>query len=131
MNAIVLFGNKQVRRVWNDRDEKWYFPIVDVVAALTDSVDPRGYIKDMRRRDPELAKRWKQIATPLAVASAGGKQKLNCANVEGKRSMNCLSSSFRRSASRSRLRALASLSERHASSALSMALASTRIPCRS
>lgn len=83
MNAIVLFGAKQVRRVWNDLDQKWYFPIVDVVAALTDSVDPQGYIKDMRRRDPELAKGWGQIATPLAVATAGGKQKLNCSNVEG------------------------------------------------
>lgn len=83
MSAIVLFGNKQVRRVWNDLDQKWYFPIVDVVAALTDSVDPQGYIKDMRRRDPELAKGWGQIATPLALATAGGKQKLNCANVEG------------------------------------------------
>lgn len=58
MNAIVLFGTKQVRRVWNDLDQRWYFPIVDVVAALTDWVAPQGYIKDMRRRDPELAKGW-------------------------------------------------------------------------
>ena len=83
MNAIVLFGEKQVRRVWNDQDQKWYFAIADVVAVLTDSADPQGYVKDMRRRDPELAKGWGQIATPLVVATAGGKQNLNCANVEG------------------------------------------------
>lgn len=83
MSAIVLFGEKRVRRVWNDREQKWYFAIVDVVAVLTDSADPQGYIKDMRRRDPELAKGWGQIATPLAVATAGGKQNLNCANAEG------------------------------------------------
>ena len=38
--------------------------IVDVVAVLTDSVQPEGYIKDIRRRDPEISKGWGQIATP-------------------------------------------------------------------
>lgn len=57
--------------------------IIDIVAALTDSIQPDGYIKDMRRRDPELAKGWWQIATPLAIDTAGGKQKMNCANTEG------------------------------------------------
>ncbi len=56
---------------------------MDVVAALTDSVQPDGYIKDMRRRDPELSKGWGQIATPLSVKTLGGQQKLNCANTEG------------------------------------------------
>ena len=56
---------------------------MDVVAALTDSAQPDGYIKDMRRRDIELAKGWRQIATPLSVQTAGGIQKLNCANTEG------------------------------------------------
>ena len=52
-------------------------------SALTDSVQPDGYIKDMRRRDPELSKGWGQIATPLSVPTPGGAQKLNCANTEG------------------------------------------------
>ena len=56
---------------------------MDVIAALTDSVQPDGYIKDMRRRDPELSKGWGQIATPLSVQTSGGDQKLNCANTEG------------------------------------------------
>ena len=56
---------------------------MDVVAALTDSVQPDGYIKDMRRRDNELSKGWRQIATPLAVQTTGGIQNLNCANTEG------------------------------------------------
>ena len=50
---------------------------------LTDSVQPNGYIKDMRRRDPELSKGWGQIATPLSVQTTGGVQKINCANTEG------------------------------------------------
>ena len=62
---------------------EWWFAIVDVIAALTDSVQPQGYIKDMRRRDPELNKGWGQIATPLLVETEGGKQKINCADTEG------------------------------------------------
>jgi len=50
--------------------------IVDVVSALTDSVQPDGYIKDMRRRDQELAKGWGQIATTLLVETSGGMQKI-------------------------------------------------------
>lgn len=56
---------------------------MDVVSVLTDSINPSGYIKDMRRRDVELAKGWGQIATPLAIETIGGKQKINCANTEG------------------------------------------------
>lgn len=37
----------------------------------------------MRRRDPELSKGWGQIATPLYAKTKGGRQKVNCANVEG------------------------------------------------
>lgn len=78
---IALFQRRQVRRtIYNN---EWWFVIADAVAALTDSVDPQGYIKDMRRRDPELSKGWGQIATPLLVETAGGPQKLNCANTQG------------------------------------------------
>jgi DNA-damage-inducible protein D len=80
-NRIALFQRKQVRRTIHNNE--WWFVIADAVAALTDSIDPQGYIKDMRRRDPELAKGWGQIATPLLVDTAGGPQKLNCANTEG------------------------------------------------
>src|SRR5437867_4170430 len=78
---IALFQRKEIRRVIHNNE--WWFVITDVVAALTDSVDPQGYTKDMRRRDPELAKGWGQIATPLSIDTTGGTQKLNCANTEG------------------------------------------------
>ena len=58
---IALFQRKEVRRIIHNNE--WWFVIADVVAALTDSIDPQGYIKDMRRRDPELSKGWGQIAT--------------------------------------------------------------------
>jgi hypothetical protein len=78
---IAVFRKKEIRKTVHNNE--WWFVIMDVVAALTDSAQPDGYIKDMRRRDIELAKGWGQIATPLSVQTAGGIQKLNCANTEG------------------------------------------------
>jgi len=78
---IAVFQETTIRRVWHN--EEWWFAIVDVVGVLSDSVQPEGYVKDLRRRDPELAKGWGQIATPLRVPTAGGAQRVNCANTEG------------------------------------------------
>ena len=82
-NEIKIFAEQQVRSVWDDTTEEWYFAVVDVVAALTDSVNPSDYIKKMRQRDPELAKGWGQIVTPLSIPTAGGKQKVNCSTAKG------------------------------------------------
>jgi DNA-damage-inducible protein D len=81
VTKIAVFRSKEIRKTIHNNE--WWFVVSDVVAALTDSVQPEGYIKDMRRRDSELAKGWGQIATPLSVQTAGGIQKLNCANTEG------------------------------------------------
>ena len=78
---IEIFKGKEVRRTLHNNE--WWFVIVDVVSILTDSVNPSGYIKDMRRRDKELGQGWGQIATPLSIQTPGGKQRLNCANTEG------------------------------------------------
>ncbi|MEK7144370.1 MAG: Bro-N domain-containing protein [Patescibacteria group bacterium] len=79
---IALFKGKKIRRTLQNGG--WWFVIADVIVALTDSAQPDGYIKDMRRRDPELSTGgWGQIATPLSILTAGGPQKLNCANTEG------------------------------------------------
>jgi prophage antirepressor-like protein len=78
---VSVFEEKEVRRIWHN--EQWYFAIVDVIQVLTDSVQPEGYIKDMRRRDEELSKGWGQIATPLSIETKGGIQKVNCSNLAG------------------------------------------------
>ncbi len=80
-NHIAVFQEAAIRRTWHN--EEWWFCIVDVVGVLTDSVQPEGYVKDLRRRDPELAKGWGQIATPLRMETVGGAQRMNCANTEG------------------------------------------------
>ncbi len=81
--ALQLFEQRKVRTVWDDKEEKWYFCVTDVVEALTDSANPTDYIKKMRKRDPMLAEGWGQIVTPLSVQTAGGKQKVNFASTEG------------------------------------------------
>lgn len=78
---IALFEGKKIRKTWYNQE--WWFVILDVIAVLTDSAQPEGYLKDMRRRDPELMKGWGQIATLLSIPTTGGKQKINCANTQG------------------------------------------------
>jgi prophage antirepressor-like protein len=83
---IALFQKREIRRTLH-RDE-WWFVITDIVAALTDSPDPSGYWKKMRKRDPDLGKALQgggQFVPPLALefATAGGPQKMQFWNTEG------------------------------------------------
>lgn len=72
---IKLFGEKNIRTVWDDKEEKWYFSIVDVVEVLTDSADPKQYIKKMRRRDPQLDANWGTICTLVQMKGVDGKKR--------------------------------------------------------
>lgn len=83
MGNIKLFESKKIRSVWNEAEQKWYFVVEDVVAILTESADAKQYIKRMRQRESELAKGWVQFVPTLAVETAGGKQKMGCANAQG------------------------------------------------
>jgi len=51
-NKLILFQNKSIRRTWFKED--WYYSLVDIVGALTDSSNPTDYLKKMRKRDAEL-----------------------------------------------------------------------------
>ena len=42
-----LFSQQQVRRIWNEENEQWYFSIIDVMAILTDSSVPKRYWSDL------------------------------------------------------------------------------------
>ena len=83
MSNVKLFESKQIRSQWNEQEQKWYFVVTDVIQALTDTPDVSDYIKKMRKRDKALAEAWEQFVIPLLVDTPGGKQKLNCANVQG------------------------------------------------
>lgn len=58
MHEIKLFQDQRIRSTWNEEEEQWYFSIEDIVAALTDSADPKQYIKRMRARDTQLQFNW-------------------------------------------------------------------------
>lgn len=80
-NKIKVFESKEIRTVWNAEEEEYYFSVVDVVAVLTDSQDPKQYIKKMRSRDTELASKWGTICTPVEMVGLDGKRrKIQAAN---------------------------------------------------
>lgn len=79
--ALVVFENKDIRRIWNNNE--WYFVLDDIIVALTESKDPKQYIKRVRSRDLILAQGWVQIVPTLFVDTPGGKQKMNCVNTLG------------------------------------------------
>jgi len=84
MTNIKLFQDKKIRSVWNEEEEQWYFSIVDVVEALTDSKDPKQYIKRLRSRDEGLNLNWGTICTPLEMTALDGKKrKVQTANIKG------------------------------------------------
>ena len=72
-NAIKVFEEKKVRTFWDSETEEWYFPVVDVVAVLTDSENPRRYWSDLKRK---LAKEGSQLyaeIVQLKMLSSDGK----------------------------------------------------------
>lgn len=53
MNEIKLFENKQIRSAWDEEREEWLFSVVDVIAVLTQSANPRRYWSDLKRKIAE------------------------------------------------------------------------------
>jgi prophage antirepressor-like protein len=80
-NRIVVFGSKKIRRTWHN--DEWYFSVVDVVEALTDSPTPRQYWGKVKQRefvDLQLSPIWVQLKLE---ASDGKKYTTDCANTKG------------------------------------------------
>lgn len=83
MNEIKLFHDRRIRSAWNEDEEQWYFSIEDVVAALTDSSDPKQYVKRMRARDEQLHFNWGTICTQVEMlANDGKRRKVMAANIK-------------------------------------------------
>jgi hypothetical protein len=47
-NTIKIFDNKQIRAIWNEDEEKWYFSVVDIVGVLSESPSPNNYWKVLK-----------------------------------------------------------------------------------
>ncbi len=82
MSNIKLFESKQIRSVWKESEQKWYYVIADVVRVMTDTSNTKDYIKSMRKRDKQLSLNWRQIVIPLPMQTAGGIQPINCASAK-------------------------------------------------
>lgn len=84
VDSIHHFEDTPIRAAWDAELEEWFFSILDVVAALTGSTDPKQYIKRVRTRDPELSANWGTICTPVAmIAKDGKKRSIQAANIQG------------------------------------------------
>lgn len=83
-NEIKIFNDKQVRTVWDDEKEEWFFSVVDVVEILTESKDPKQYIKKMRSRDEQLNLNWGTICTLVKMPGKDGKNReIQASTTEG------------------------------------------------
>lgn len=82
-NKLALFEEKEIRKTW--KDKKWYFSVVDVVYALTDSVNPRDYWYKLKKRANEEEQiELSTICRQLKLKSSDGKKyNTDCADTEG------------------------------------------------
>jgi prophage antirepressor-like protein len=84
MGNIKLFESKQIRSVWDEKEQQWFFSVQDVVEVLTDSADVKQYIKKMLSRDEQLKGNWGTICTLVEMEAADGKRrKVQAAGTKG------------------------------------------------
>ena len=73
---IKLLVEKNIRTVWDDKEEKWYFSIVDVVNVLTDSKDPTAYWRKLKQRLKEEGNETVTNCHGLKLKAADGKMRM-------------------------------------------------------
>lgn len=84
MSDIKLFESKQIRSIWSEDDRKWYFSITDVVAALTDSPNPRDYWYRIKQREKISGIELSTICRQLKLEAPDGKlRETDCSHTEG------------------------------------------------
>lgn len=74
--AIQLFEERKVRTVWDDKAEKWYFSVIDVVAVLTDSADAKRYWSVLKSRLKKEGCEPTTVCSTLKMQAADGKMRL-------------------------------------------------------
>lgn len=72
-NKIKLFEEKKIRTLWDSETEEWYFSVVDVVAVLTDSENPRRYWSDLKRKLVKEGSQLYEEIVQLKMLSSDGK----------------------------------------------------------
>ena len=81
---IKVFESKRIRSEWSEPDHKWYFSVIDVIAVLTESQDPKDYWYKMKKREKLSGIELSTICRRLKLESSDGKRyATDCANTEG------------------------------------------------
>ena len=80
--SLTIFENKQIRRSYVEETETWYFSLVDVIEALTDSINPTDYLKKIRKRDVELGNYIGTNCPQVAMLINGKNRKTLAGNVK-------------------------------------------------
>lgn len=70
-----IFGERKIRTIWDDKSEKWYFSVVDVIAVLTDSIDPHAYWRKLKQRLKEEGNQTVTSCHALKLMAADGKMR--------------------------------------------------------
>lgn len=84
MSNIKLFESSQIRSVWSESDQRWYFSVIDVVAALTDSTNPRDYWYRIKQREKISGMELSTICRQFKLEAPDGKlRETDCAHSEG------------------------------------------------
>ena len=76
MSNIKVFEDRKIRTRWNEQEEDWYFSVVDVIAALTDSFDPTAYWRKLKQRLKEEGNETVTNCHALKMIAKDGKQRL-------------------------------------------------------
>lgn len=74
-NAIQVFEDKKVRTVWDSEKEEWYFSVVDVIAVLTESDNPRRYWSDLKHKLTKEGSQLYDKIVQLKMPSPDGKMR--------------------------------------------------------
>lgn len=75
-NSIKLFGEEKVRAVWDEKKEKWFFSVVDIVAILTESPNPQTYWRVLKKRLKDEGNETVTNCNALKILAADGKMRL-------------------------------------------------------
>lgn len=76
MSNIKVFEDKKIRTQWNEQEEDWYFSVVDVIEALTDSVQPRKYWNDLKNKLKDEGSELSEKIGQLKMIAKDGKSRL-------------------------------------------------------
>lgn len=86
MNEIKLFENQQIRSVWDEKKQEWFFSVVDIVAVLTESANPRRYWSDLKRKmsvEEGAVEVYEKIVQLKMLAPDGKKRETDASDMTG------------------------------------------------